>query len=105
LPALVDAGSRWRELDVDDVLEIRVLAVRDDGERPHIIGGANDPFTEKESERKVAVVAGRAHHEGQRLAGNTDFQWLLSGELVFNPGTDLAAVAEDSRPMGAAILH
>src|SRR5205807_4948676 len=105
LPALIHAWRRWRQLDIDDIFEIRVLAVRDDREGGHVVGRANDALPEEKAEREVAVVARGPHHQGQRLAADTDFQWLLGGELIVHPGAGLAAVAKDPRAMRAAVLH
>src|SRR5438067_684747 len=102
LPAPVNAGRRWGQLDLDDVLQVRMLAVGQHPDCGHIAAGPNDPFTEEEAQRQLALVTRRPHHDGQRRPAYSNFERLLRGELILDPGTGLLTISQDPRPVRAA---
>ena len=105
LPAAVDPGRTRSELDVDDILQVGMLAVRHDRHAGDIGGPANDALAVKKSERQLAVVSRCPHHHRQRGAADAYFQGLLGRELVVDPDTGLLAVAKHTRAVRAPIVH
>src|SRR5712671_6376483 len=54
LPARVAPRCSRRELEVEDILELRMLAVRDHGEVGHVRGGADDAFAVAEAKSQLS---------------------------------------------------
>src|SRR5207245_11246088 len=62
LPAAVDPGRTGSQLDVDDILQVGVLAVWQDPHLGDISGPANDALAIKKSERQLPLEPRRPHH-------------------------------------------
>src|SRR5207247_10811985 len=77
LPPLVNAGCRSGELDLDDVLQVRMLAVGQYPDGRHVAAGPDDPFTGEKAERQFALVTRCPHHRRQRRPAQSDFARLL----------------------------
>src|SRR6266849_1751007 len=82
LPARVAPRGGGGELQVEDILELRVLAIRHHREVGHIRGGADDAFAVTEAQRQLAVMPRGPHHHRQRLAGEPELERLFCRQLI-----------------------
>src|SRR5205823_13820954 len=105
LPALVNARRRCGQPNLDNVLQVRMLAVRQSADGRDLASGPNDSFTEEKAQRQLMLVTGRPHHHGQRRAANSNFERLLRRQLVLDPGAGLLAVSEHPGAVRAAVAH
>lgn len=90
------------ERDVEDVVRVRAgfvdaVAVPDDA---HVVAGADDSFTEKESVDEVDVVAGCSHRHCQHLTVHSHFEWFLDGQRVGARDDPIARDSNDRRAGG-----
>ena len=105
MPPAIDTRRTRSQVDVDDILQVGMLAIRQDPHAGDVGSLANDPFPKKKSQRQLALVARRPHHHRQRGTADTDFQRFLGGELVVDTDAGLLTVAKHPGAMRASILH
>jgi len=105
LPPAVDARRIRSQLDIDDIFQFGMLAVRHDLHGGDIGGRTDDAFPVKKPERQLALVPRRPHHDRQRGAADADFQRLLGGELIVDADAGLLAIAKHTRAVRAPIVQ
>src|SRR5204862_990372 len=81
----VERDARPRR-DVDGVAVAFLIGTAAVGYAPDVVARSDHSLGEEESDGQLAVVAGRPHGDGERLARNADLERLFEDDVVEDGG-------------------
>ena len=80
-----------RQSDADDVVR-RPLGRETGSDFENFFRIAHDALGQDKAGRQLAVVAGSAHHDGNRVSFDPNLEWFLNGHLVPLPASALSCL-------------